>query len=187
MHRLLAASAAVLLSLSLAPRLSAQRDLFGMGSAGASEVRRQFEAEARTQVTALLLDYQSAWGSRDVAALTRLYGADAVLYPAGGGMLTSRDAVRDWFNGLLPRVETLHIRMVEFRVSGDLAFTTLQMGYVQHDGASVRSVIATDAMVLRRSVTGAWSIVSHLSRPEAVAAAPTADGHPPAAPADTAQ
>ncbi|HKP77120.1 MAG TPA: SgcJ/EcaC family oxidoreductase [Longimicrobiaceae bacterium] len=174
MNRLFAFTAAVVLSLTLAPRLAAQRDLFGMGGAGASEVRRQFEAEARTQVSALLVDYQSAWGSRNLASLVKLYARDATVYPAGGSMLAGRDAVRDWFRGFLPKVERLQARMMEFRVSGDLAYTTLQVSYVLHDGDTARPVAATDVVVLRRSAVGAWSIVSHLSRPEAPAAAESA-------------
>lgn len=161
--------AAAFFSLAAAPRLSAQRELFGMGGSGAAEVRRQFEAEARQQVSALLLDYESAWGSRDVAALARLYAPGATLYPAGSGTLTGRDGIRDYFGALLPRVGPLRTQMMEFRVSGDLAFTTLQARYVEGDGPSGRSVAATDVMVLRRSVVGAWSIVSHLVRPEPVA------------------
>jgi len=174
MNRLFTFIAAVVLSLILAPRLAAQRDLFGMGGAGASETRRQFEAEARVQVSALLLDYQSAWGSRNLSALAKLYAPDATLYPARGGMLAGRDAVRDWFRGFLPKVGPLQARMIEFRVSGDLAYTTLQVRYVAHDADSARSVAATDVMVLRRSVIGAWSIVSHLSRPETATAADSA-------------
>ena len=167
MNRLFVPTTAVLLSLTLAPRLAAQRDLFGMGGSAASEVRRQFEAEARSQVSALLLDYQSAWGSRNLAALAKLYAADAALYPAAGPLVSGRDAVREWFRGFLPRAEPLQARMMEFRVSGDLAYATLQVAYVLHDGDAARPVTATDVVVLRRSVVGAWSIVSHLSRPEA--------------------
>jgi uncharacterized protein (TIGR02246 family) len=180
-----AATAGLLLLLGHAPALSAQRDIFGMGGSSAADVRRQFEAEARQQVSALLLDYESAWGSRDVAALSRLYAGNATLYPAASPMLTGRGVIKDYFRALLPTAEPLRTRMIEFRASGDMAFTTVQSSYAVRDGAGQRSVANTDVLILRRGAMGEWSIVSHLARPETVAAAPAGD-RPPAAPTDTA-
>jgi|GEM_PF-2268697 len=176
-----------LLFLGHAPALSAQRDIFGMGGSSAAEMRRQFEAEARQQVSALLLDYESAWGSRDVAALARLYAANATLYPAERAMLTGRAGIADYFRALLPAAEPLRTRMIEFRASGDMAFTTVQASYTVREGTSQRSVSNTDVFILRRGTTGSWSIVSHLARPETVAAAAPAGGRPPAEPSDSAQ
>jgi len=182
--RVLAVAAGLLLC--HAPALSAQRDIFGMGGSSAAEVRRQFEAEARQQVSALLVDYESAWGSRDVAALARLYAANATLYPAESPMLTGRAEIEDYFRALLPAVEPLRTRIIEFRASGDMAFTTVQVSYAVREGAAQRGVANTDVFILRRGTTGSWSIVSHLARPETVAASPAA-GRPPAEPSDTAQ
>jgi uncharacterized protein (TIGR02246 family) len=176
----------VLLFLGHAPSLSAQRDIFGMGGSSAAEMRRQFEAEARQQVSALLLDYESAWGSRDVAALARLYAANATLYPAESAMLTGRAVIEGYFRALLPAADPLRTRMIEFRASGDLAFTTVQATYTLRDGTWQRSVSNTDVFILRRGTTGSWSIVSHLARPETMAASP-GGGRPPAEPSDTAQ
>jgi uncharacterized protein (TIGR02246 family) len=181
-------AAALLLLLGHAPAVAAQRDIFGMGGSSAAEVRRQFEAEARQQVNALLVDYENAWGSRDVAALARLYAANATLYPAASPMLTGRAGIKEYFRALLPAVEPLRTRMIEFRASGDMAFTTVQVSYAEKEGTAQRSVANTDVFILRRGTTGVWSIVSHLARPEAVAATPApAAGGPPSEPVDTAQ
>jgi uncharacterized protein (TIGR02246 family) len=184
--RVSAAAAGLLLFLAHAPALSAQRDIFGMGGSSAADVRRQFEAEARQQVSALLMDYESAWGSRDVAALSRLYAGNATLYPAASPMLTGRAVIKDYFRAFLPAAEPLRTRMIEFRASGDMAFTTVQASYALRDGAGQRAVANTDVLILRRGATGEWSIVSHLARPETVAASSGGD-RPPAAPTDTAQ
>ncbi|HEV7588901.1 MAG TPA: nuclear transport factor 2 family protein [Longimicrobium sp.] len=184
--RISAAAAGLLLLLGHAPALSAQRDIFGMGGSSAAEVRRQFEAEARQQVSALLLDYESAWGSRDVSALSRLYAGNATLYPAASPMLTGRAGIKDYFRALLPAVEPLRTRMIEFRASGDMAYTAVEVSYAVRDGAGRRSVANTDVLILRRGVTGEWSILSHLARPETVAASSGGD-RPPAVSTDTAQ
>jgi uncharacterized protein (TIGR02246 family) len=181
-----AAAAGLLLLLGHAPALSAQRDMFGMGGTSAADVRRQFEAEAREQVSALLVEYESAWGSRNVGALVRLYASNATLYPAESGVLTGRAGIQDYFRALLPTAKPLRTRIVEFRASGDLAFTAVQVSYAVGDSAAQRSVKGTDVFILRRGTTGSWSIVSHLARPEPVAAAPAAD-RPSAAPADAGQ
>ena len=60
---------------------------------------------------------------------------------------------------------------VEFRASGDMAFTTLQVAYEVGDGSASRSVMSTDVMALRRDELGVWTIVSHLSRLEGAAVA----------------
>ena len=181
--RVSAAAAGLLLLLGHAPALSAQRDIFGMGGSSAADVRRQFEAEARQQVSALLLDYESAWGSRDVSALARLYANNATLYPAASQMLTGRAGIKDYFRALLPTAEPLRTRMIEFRASGDMAFTAVQVSYAVRDGTVQRSVANTDVLILRRGAIGEWSIVSHLARPETVAASSGGD-RPPAAPTD---
>ena len=170
--RLLAAGG-VLLALAHAPALRAQREIFGMNGTSAGDVRRQFEAEARQQVSALLLDYESAWGSRNAGALARLYASRATFYPADGPMRTGRAAVADYFRALLPAAEPLRTQMVEFRASGDMAYTTVQVGYTAGDGAARHAVAGLDVFVLRRDVLGSWSIVSHLSRVEPATAAAT--------------
>lgn len=183
--RVSAMATGLLLLLGHAPVLAAQRDIFGMGGSSAADVRRQFEAEARQQVSALLMDYESAWGSRDVSALSRLYANNATLYPATNPMLTGRAGIVDYFRALLPAVEPLRTRMIEFRASGDMAFTAVQVSYAVRDGTTRRSVANTDVLILRRAVTGEWSILSHLARPETADASP-GGGRPPAAPTDTA-
>ncbi|MFL5537718.1 MAG: YybH family protein [Longimicrobiaceae bacterium] len=183
--RLLAAGG-VLLTLGHAPALSAQREIFGINGSSAAEVRRQFEAEARQQVSALLVDYESAWGSRNAGALAGLYASRATFYPAEGAMRTGRSAIADYFRARLPTVETLRTQMVEFRASGDLAYTTVQVSYAAGEGAVRHAVAGIDVFVLRRDVLGGWSIVSHLSRVEPAAATAAGDRAPSAAPADTA-
>ncbi|HEX8693273.1 MAG TPA: nuclear transport factor 2 family protein [Longimicrobium sp.] len=167
---------------------AAQREMYGLGGS-ANDGRRQFEAEARQQVGALLADFESAWGSDDPRALTELYAGSATFYPAEGGMLTGRGSIRDYFARLLPKVEPVRTSVVEFKVSGDLAFATVQVAYKVRDAAGAeRSFIGTDVFVLRKAWAAPWSIVSHYAKPESLAApaaaatADTAGGAPRAAP-----
>jgi len=171
-NRWIAAPAAVLIVVLAARPAAAQRDLYGMGGASATDARRQFIAEAREKVGVLLADYESAWGSRDLRALTALYAGNATVYPAEGGMLTGRDAVRDHFARVLPSVQPLRTRIVEFKAAGDLAFATVQVSYAVKDGAAERGYLGTDVVVLRRDWAGDWAILTQFSRqdPAAVAA-----------------
>jgi uncharacterized protein (TIGR02246 family) len=164
--KLILVLATLLLSAAAAQPLRAQRDLYGMGGASVSEVRRRFEAETREQVSALLVDYESAWGSRDLAALVSLYAGNATLYPASSGMVTGRAGIRDYFSRALPGLPPLRTRVMELRASGDLAFATVQMQYDSVPGGGTQPLTATDVFALRRGATGGWSILSHLSRAE---------------------
>lgn len=150
---------------------AAQRGMYGMGEPGAGESRSQFVSEARARVGALLADYESAWGSRDAAGVSRVYADNAVLYPAGGGMLTGRDAIRGYMVKTLPTVAPVSTRMMEFRASGDLAYATVQVTYETTEGGAAHRYVGTDALLLHHEWTGEWIIVSQLSRPEAAAAA----------------
>jgi uncharacterized protein (TIGR02246 family) len=172
-----AAFVAVLALACAAGPLSAQRDLYGMGGSSAGDARRQFIAEAREKVGALLADYESAWGSHDLRALTALYAGNATVYPAEGGMLTGRDAVREHFAGVLPAVQPMRTRIVEFKAAGDLAFATVQVSYAVKDGAAERGYAGTDVVVLRRDWAGDWTIVTQFSRQEP-APAPAVAGAP---------
>ena len=172
MKHIRSAASAALLALAFAARPAlAQRDMYGMGGASASDTRRQFTAEARTEVGALMAEYESAWGSHDLRALMRLYGETATLYPSGGGMLTGRDAVRGFFGKLLPEVQPLRTSIVEFKAAGDLAFATLQVRYTKKDAAGERTITGTDVMVLRKDWAGDWSIVTHFLRQDDAAMA----------------
>jgi uncharacterized protein (TIGR02246 family) len=174
LNRWIAVPAAVLLAMSAARPAAAQRDLYGMGGASAGDARRQFVTEAREKVNVLLADYESAWGSRDLRALTALYAGNATVYPAEGGMLTGRDAVRDHFARVLPNAQPMRTQIVEFKAAGDLAFATVQVSYAVKDGAAEHGYLGTDVVVLRRDWAGDWAIVTQFSRqdPAAIAGAP---------------
>ena len=163
-----AASAAVLI---LAPAtLAAQTDLYGIGGSSSS-ARRQFETEARQQVTSVLVEYESAWGSDDPATLTRFYDARAVLHPAEGGVLTGRNAIREYFQTKLGRTAPMLTRVTNFNVSGDLAVATVQVTYLEGEGTpDARRYVGTDVIVLKRGFTDPWIILSHFTRPESVPA-----------------
>jgi uncharacterized protein (TIGR02246 family) len=160
-------SLAAVAALALAPAsLAAQREMYGMSSSGA-EGRRQFEIEARQQVSGLLVEYESAWGSDDPRTLMRLYSGSAVLYPVEGGMLTGRDAIRAYYDGLLPNTAPVTTRIVEFKVSGDLAIATVQVTYLLGQGGEQEQrFVGTDVFVLKKGWVSPWSIVSHFRKAE---------------------
>jgi uncharacterized protein (TIGR02246 family) len=166
------AAAAALLAVAFAARpAAAQRDMYGMGGNSASDAHGQFVAEARQKVGALIADYESAWGSHDLRALMRLYGENAIVYPAEGGMLQGRDAVQGYFGKLLPSVQPLHTRIIEFKTAGELAFATLQVVYSVKDGSADRPVNGTEVVVFRRDWADDWTIVTHFIREDAPAGA----------------
>jgi uncharacterized protein (TIGR02246 family) len=170
-HSRIATAAALLAVACAAHPLSAQRDMYGLGGASPTDTRRQFTAEAREKVGALMAEYESAWGSRDLRALMRLYGDNATLYPAEGGVLMGRDAVQGYFGRLLPTVAPLRTRIVEFKAAGDLAFATVQVSYALKEGAAEHAYTGTDVVVLRKDWAGDWAIVTHFLRNDATAVA----------------
>ena len=143
-------------------------------------------------VTSVLAEYESAWGSDDPEALSRLYAGSATLYPAEGGVVTGRAGLRDYFGRLLPKVAPMRTQVVEFKASGDLAFVTVQVPYRVAEGGVEKSFLGTDVFVLRKAWVEPWTIVSHYAKPESpapTAAAPAAGAlttAPPAATADSA-
>jgi ketosteroid isomerase-like protein len=177
-------AAALFLALAATTPLRAQGDVFGMGGNTPGDARRRFEVEAREQVSALLLDYESAWGSHDATGLARLYARNATLYPAAEGMLTGRGAIHDYLHRTLPGVPAILTRILELRASGDLVVTTVQ---VRRKGADQGpDALETDVFVLRRDAVGGWTILSHLARPEGALAAGGTSTPTAAAPADSA-
>ncbi|HEX8243232.1 MAG TPA: nuclear transport factor 2 family protein [Longimicrobium sp.] len=175
-HSTIAAAAALLAAACAAHPLRAQRDMYGLGGATAGDSRRQFTAEAREKVGALMAEYESAWGSRDLRALMRLYGDNATVYPAEGGLLMGREAVQRYFSKLLPAAEPMRTRIVEFKAAGDLAFATVQVAYTVREGTAQRIYTGTDVVVLRKDWAGDWAIVTHFFRNDgtSVAAGPPA-------------
>lgn len=167
--RWLASLVLVLLMVGPRPGL-AQREMYGMGGTTAEDQRRQLQAEARRQVSSLLADYESAWGSRDARALVQLYAREAVLWPGGSGPLTGRDSLARYFTRLLPTVAPMRSRILEFRLGSELAYATLETVRQTPLGAdSLLETTGTDVMLLERDPLGDWAIVWHLIRPEHVA------------------
>jgi len=147
----------------------AQREMYGMGGTTAEAQRRQLQAAARQQVSALLADYESAYGSRDVRALAQLYAREAVLWPGDGGEWRGRDSLAAYFARVLPTVAPMRTRIVEFRLGSELAYATLETVRPTPIGAdSVQETFGTDVMLLERDPLGDWAIVWHLLRPERV-------------------
>ncbi|HEX6750098.1 MAG TPA: nuclear transport factor 2 family protein [Longimicrobium sp.] len=157
-------------SISIPSYLLAQREMYGMGGTTAEDQRRQLQAAARQQVSSLLADYESAYGSRDVRALAQLYAREAVLWPGDGGEWRGRDSLAAYFARVLPTVAPMRSRIVEFRLGSELAWATLETVRPTPIGAdSVQETFGTDVMLLERDPLGDWAIVWHLLRPERVA------------------
>ena len=152
------------LALAAAP-LSAQRNDLGLNNPTAGEQRRAYENESRVRVQNVLTEFESAWGSRDTAALAAMYAADANLYPAGRALVTGRPAIREYLAAVLPSALPIRTRIMEFHVSGDIAFAAVQ---VTPEAAPrfVADASVTHIFVFRSDDAGRWMIVSHLTRPE---------------------
>ena len=138
------------------------------GRAGPAQEMQKYYAQVQKEVyEEVLLRWRNAASAEDVATLAKLYADKASYYPPSLPMIQTRSAIRDHFAGSLRDIGTVDVGLVDFGMSGDLAFITARIGYhtVAADGVS-REINRTDLLVVRRASNGDWLIQTHLAREE---------------------
>jgi ketosteroid isomerase-like protein len=92
---------------------------------GCVKNRGQDVEELKSSIEAANARFVEAVSRRDVAALGRLYAADAQAYPPGLAIVAGRTAIQDMWKGLLSMpVGRLQRRTVEVDGSGETAWET---------------------------------------------------------------
>ena len=134
--------------------------------AGPAAERQAYYAQVRSELNEVLVRWQRAWENDDAAAVAAIYEEEASYFPPIASAVEMRGPIRDYFKRFLGRAGHVHVQMLDFGMSGDLAYLTSRVTYEILGEASPRSAVSTDVLVLRRTGNGVWRIQTHMARPE---------------------
>lgn len=121
---------------------------------GATRVSESGGASSPSQLYEL---FERAIASNDVAALTALYEAEAVVVPQPGRLARGREEVRAALEGFAAAVSDFSVRATKEMIAGDVAlvsgsWTATALG---PDGSTI-PIGGADAVVARRGPDGTW-------------------------------
>ncbi len=102
----------------------------------------------------VLTDYESAWGSRDAAALAMLFAEDGFVLPSGRPPVRGRVAIEKHYSG---SGGPLSLRAIAFAVDGSVGY--IIGGYTSRLG---ETDIGKFTLTLRKAGEGRWLIVSDM-------------------------
>lgn len=122
----------------------------GMGQAQGQEPSVKLPAE----LARVLTDYESAWGSRDAAALARLFAEDGFVLPSGRPPVKGRAAIEKHYSG---SGGPLSLRAIAFAVEGSVGY--IIGGYTSRPGETDSGKFT---LTLRKGADGRWLIVSDM-------------------------
>jgi ketosteroid isomerase-like protein len=153
--------AVVLLSSGVSSAALAQRpdDFIRPGPAAAREA---YFAQVRSEVNEVLARWKNDWERDDARALAGLYTDAANYFPPDSKPVRTRSLIREYFANFLPGASGVEVQMMDFGMSGDLAYCTARVSLVSpaKQGVSVYN----DMLVFRRHGSS-WQIETHLSQP----------------------
>ena len=124
-------------------------------------------AQVRQQVHDALLAWQDAWARDDAKKIAEFYTEDTNVFPLGAPQLQATGELVNYFTGFLSTVGAPQLQMVDFGMSGELAYVTVRIVYfVSEAGGALRPVTRTDMLIMRRHSFKGWRIQSQLMREE---------------------
>ena len=124
------------------------------------EMANEYQVAVRKELTAVLQDWTTLWERDQPDALARYYTDAAMLLPAGGGLVSGRDAIRQAWAVQLASRGTLQAELVEVLAGTRLAYATARLAYqVSGDDGAVRPATET-VMMLFEKQRGRWLIRS---------------------------
>lgn len=163
-------SAAVVSALWASPA-AAQRVPGARGADGRGE-RQQYASSVLREYSRLIDQWQGAWRSKDLRALTRPYADDAVLLLPGQPALEGKDAIEAYFRERLPQLVEARVALNQFDASGSLAYTSgryLLQTTDPQQGAQVST--GTYVAVLEGDGRN-WKVLSQAFHPDPAEAVP---------------
>jgi ketosteroid isomerase-like protein len=103
-------------------------------------VRAEYLAEALERVNELQQDWGESWADDRVEELADLYWEDAMLIPPGGIPIRGRDAIRSYFETVLPDHGHIEAFMLDFDASGGMAqvFGNYMLGFQRGEQAGTQ-------------------------------------------------
>jgi ketosteroid isomerase-like protein len=133
--------------------------------AGPVMERAMYFAQVRREVHEMLLAWQDAWSRDDAKKITTFYTDDANVFPVAGPQMQTHGEVAGYYAKFLATVGAPHLQMVDFGISGEIAYVTARISYfVNDEGGKLRPVTRTDMLIMRRRFSGGWQIQSQLMR-----------------------
>lgn len=127
---------------------------------------REYTAEVLKEYHGLMNEWSAAWERRDARALAQRYTDDAILYMDGEEPVQTRRAIEEHFRRVLSTSGQARLGVVDFVVSGSLAFGS---GRYTYEGSSAEGALPIESgtyTVLLRREGRRWRIRSQLFRAE---------------------
>lgn len=106
------------------------------------------------ELARVLTDYESAWQTRDAAALAKLFAEDGYVLPNGGVPVKGRAAIEKFYTG---HGGPLSLRAIAFAADGSVGY--IIGGYTSKAGEPDTGKFT---LTLRKDKGGRWLIVSDM-------------------------
>jgi ketosteroid isomerase-like protein len=131
--------------------------LAATGAAQTPEPAAHPSIDLPPEVARVLRDYERAWGSKDAAALARLFAEDGFVLPNGGAPVRGRAAIEKHYTG---SGGPLFLRAIAYATDGNVGY--ILGGYTGQEGAADAGKFT---LTLRKGTDGRWLIVSDMDSP----------------------
>jgi len=99
--------------------------------------RSEYRSDVIRWVDSLAVACQQSWQRDDGSALASAYDQDAVLIPGDGSLVVGTDAVRAYFEGLMPGQGSFITWRDQMMASGEMAFTFGRYQASRRDGRTL--------------------------------------------------
>lgn len=125
-------------------------------------VRAEYTAEVLERINDLQLEWGESWAGDRVDDLADLYWEDAIVIPPGRLPLRGREAIRAYFDEVLPEHGHIEAFMLDFDASGGMAqvFGNFMLGIQHGEEAGVQKTGPLVTVYMMRGRT--WRIRSQV-------------------------
>ena len=119
----------------------------------------------QTQIAAINQQFDTAFNSKNAAAIAALYDNNAVVMPAPAGTpLNGPDAIRTFFAGLIEAGVVEHqLTLTEAVEDGNLAYQRGLWAGAMYDAQGQKQTFGGNVhLVYRKQADGGWRAVTHI-------------------------
>lgn len=120
-------------------------------------IRHQLSVQLPADLARVLTDYETAWRSRNAAALARLFAEDGFVLPNGLLPIKGRAEIERYYTGM---GGPLSLRAIAFAAEGRVGY--IIGGYAREKG---EADVGKFTLTLRKGEDGRWLIVSDMDSP----------------------
>lgn len=119
----------------------------------------------QTQISAINRQFDTAFNSKNAAAIAALYDKNAVVMPApAGAPVTGQSAIKDFFAGLIEAGVIEHqLTLTEAVEDGNLAYQRgTWAGAMLNEQGEKQTFGGNVHLVYRKQADGTWKAVTHI-------------------------